>query len=503
MKIKTKKIIEKGIKQINISKVVAEKQKDNLVDIKEKASEVTNKTDETVYEYSHNRLTGGIKETPSYAIVFNRQGKKSFIETKKNAIKLKDNVSVTKIKNKVSNIKKNISKVNNIRKNGICKYIKTKRELRKNINKTMTRSQRINNTIKNTYRKIKTSIKLFVKSIKAIIDATTALFNLLIAGGWIAALIIIILCLIGALVSSSYGIFFTNEKIDNELTMNMVINEINTDISKKVEEIKKNNPHNDCIINTNISNWKEILALYAVSNNNENGFVFDKDSIIKVKKIFWEFNSIEHNIKEEKKDNNIKKILYINIKSKNLGELENKYNLSISQKEEIKELISDEYNSMWAEVISGITSNNGWGFPVSGVYVITQYYSNSHKAWDIASSYGSNIYSISDGVVYLVKGGCIVGDLSCNGKGGNYVIIKHNDSKHYSVYMHLKNYIVKQNDKITKGQVIGYMGNTGNVEPIPTNRNSTNGTHLHFVLYDGVPYQGGVAINPSLIFKIK
>lgn len=471
------------------------------MNIKEKTSEIINKTDETVYEYSHNRLTDSIKDTPNYTIALNRKGRKSFIDTKKNAIKLKNNISMTKIKSKVSDVREKVTKVNKIRKNGIREYVKTKRLMRQKINSTLTKKQRITNTIKNTYKSIKATIKLFIKSIKAIMKATKALIDLLIAGGWVAAIIIILLCLVGALVSSAYGIFFTNEKNDNDLTMNMVINEINTDISKKVEEIKKNNPHNDCVINTNISNWKEILALYAVSNNNEYGFVFDENSINKIKKIFWEFNSIEHNIKEEKKENSVKKMLYINIKSKNLNELENKYNLSISQKNEIKELISDEYNSMWAEVISGVTSNNGWGFPVSGVYVITQYYSSSHKAWDIASSYGSNIYSISDGIVYLVKGGCIVGDLSCNGRGGNYVIIKHNDNRHYSVYMHLKNYIVKQNDKITKGQVIGYMGNTGNVEPVPTNSSSTNGTHLHFVLYDGVPYRGGIPIDPTKIYK--
>ena len=36
-----------------------------------------------------------------------------------------------------------------------------------------------------------------------------------------------------------------------------------------------------------------------------------------------------------------------------------------------------------------------------------------------------------------------------------------------------------------------------------TNINSTNGTHLHFVLYDGIPYQQGVAINPNVIFKLR
>ena len=83
----------------------------------------------------------------------------------------------------------------------------------------------------------------------------------------------------------------------------------------------------------------------------------------------------------------------------------------------------------------------------------------------------------------IAKEGCIIGDLTCNGRAGNYVTIKHNDSKYYSSYMHLKNASVKEGDKIKKGQVIGYMGNTGNVIPIPDNEYSTNGTHLHFVIY--------------------
>ena len=501
MKIKTRKIIEKGIKQIDKSKIAAEKQKENIVDIKEKTSEITNKTDETVYEYANNRLSSGIKDVPNYTIAFNKQGKKSFIETKKNAIKVKENVSIEKIRDKVSSVKKKASKVNKIRKNGIGKYIKNKREVKRKINSTLTMKQKITNRIKNTYKGIKTTIKVFVKSIRAIIKATQALVNLLLAGGWVAFLIIILLCLVGALVGSIYGVFFINEKLDNDITMNMVISEINTDISNKVEEIKKNNPNDECIINTNISNWKEILAFYSVSNNNDEGFIFDDKAITEIKRLFWEFNAIEHNIKEENKDNKLRKILYINIKSKSLEEMENKYKLSLSQKEEIKELLDDEFNAMWSEVIGGVASEKGWEFPVRGIYVITQYYSDSHKAWDIASNYGSNIYTISDGKVYLTKGGCIVGDLLCNGKGGNYIIIKHNDDRYYSVYMHLKEIKVQTGSNVTKGDVIGTMGNTGNVLPAPINKNSTNGTHLHFVVYDGVPYQGGVAINPADMYN--
>jgi len=58
---------------------------------------------------------------------------------------------------------------------------------------------------------------------------------------------------------------------------------------------------------------------------------------------------------------------------------------------------------------------------------------------------------------------------------GNYIKIKH-DNGYYTLYAHLKyNSIpLKQNDKVTKGQVIGFMGNTG----------YSKGAHLHFEVRD-------------------
>ena len=62
--------------------------------------------------------------------------------------------------------------------------------------------------------------------------------------------------------------------------------------------------------------------------------------------------------------------------------------------------------------------------------------------------------------------------------------------------MHLKNVSVKVGDKIKKGQIIGYMGNTGNVIPIPDNEYSKKGTHLHFVIYKRENYDIFTQIDP-------
>ena len=52
---------------------------------------------------------------------------------------------------------------------------------------------------------------------------------------------------------------------------------------------------------------------------------------------------------------------------------------------------------------------------------------------------------------------------------GNYVMIQHNDN-YVTLYAHLASVYVKQGQKVSKGSVIGFMGNTG----------FSYGAHLHF-----------------------
>lgn len=146
-------------------------------------------------------------------------------------------------------------------------------------------------------------------------------------------------------------------------------------------------------------------------------------------------------------------------------------------------------------------NNNKWTWPTDNNYTITTYYSNSHKAIDIYShnGYGANIYSAKNGTVSSVKGGCRIGNLSCNGKGGNYVVINHGNN-YYSVYMHLKDIRVSTGQSVTAGQIIGTMGNTGNVIPVPTASSPYLGAHLHFCIYKGEPFKGGYPINPMSLY---
>ena len=156
-------------------------------------------------------------------------------------------------------------------------------------------------------------------------------------------------------------------------------------------------------------------------------------------------------------------------------------------------------NASSTKVVSSVSRL--WTWPTDKNYTITTYYSNFHKAIDIYSytGYGSNIYAANNGTVSMVMGGCVVGNLSCNGRGGNYVIIRHSNN-YYTVYMHLKDIRVRVGQNVNGGQVIGTMGNTGNVVPVPTSRAPYLGTHLHFAVYVGEPYRGGYTINPMKLY---
>ena len=126
---------------------------------------------------------------------------------------------------------------------------------------------------------IKKVFKTTFLSVKAIILGTKALISALIAGGWIALLIIILICLVVFLCSSIFGIFFSNENKSNNITISSVVSEINKEMSDKIINIQQTNRHDDYKIISNRAEWKEVLTLYVakISNGNNTNEVITMD----------------------------------------------------------------------------------------------------------------------------------------------------------------------------------------------------------------------------------
>lgn len=89
-----------------------------------------------------------------------------------------------------------------------------------------------------------------------------------------------------------------------------------------------------------------------------------------------------------------------------------------------------------------------------------------HKGLDFKAPQGTPVYATGDG---------FVSDAYISSTYGNVVFIDHNFG-YETRYAHLTQYIVKKGDPIKRGQIIGYVGNTG----------YSFGAHLHYeVLYRG------------------
>ena len=72
---------------------------------------------------------------------------------------------------------------------------------------------------------------------------------------------------------------------------------------------------------------------------------------------------------------------------------------------------------------------------------------------------------------------------------GNYITIDHHNG-YYTMYCHLAGQLVREGQNVEKGQVIGTMGKTG----------YATGVHVHFAMWRGFPYRGGVALNAMMFY---
>lgn len=130
-----------------------------------------------------------------------------------------------------------------------------------------------------------------------------------------------------------------------------------------------------------------------------------------------------------------------------------------------------EAEERWAAQIAANGATGDWYWPVPGYYTITSFFgwrdlygsADNHTGTDIGVPQGVEIHAAQAGVVTLSR---------YNSSYGNYCIINHGNG-YATLYAHqMQLPLVKVGDTVSKGQAIGYVGNTGN----------SFGAHLHFEL---------------------
>ena len=111
---------------------------------------------------------------------------------------------------------------------------------------------------------------------------------------------------------------------------------------------------------------------------------------------------------------------------------------------------------------------SGYGYRIHPIYKTRMF----HNGMDFSTKSGTPIYATGNGKIAKTR-------KSRRGYG-NHVIINHGYG-YKTLYAHMKKYIVKRGQKVKRGEIIGYVGNTGtSVAP-----------HLHYEVH-----KDGKKINP-------
>lgn len=225
------------------------------------------------------------------------------------------------------------------------------------------------------YKAAVAAAKAIAAAIKAIAAAIKELIAAIAAGGWVAVVVIIVICLIGLIVASCFGIFFSSEDTGSTQTMQQVVQEINLDYQNKLDDIKNSNTYDELEMSGSRAVWPEVLSIYAVKTTNDPDNPQEVASMTDEKKqllkdIFWEMNEISYEteektetviietddgegniIEEEVEETTV--YLYITVSHKTVEEMMAQYGFAEDQKVQVAELLAQD-SSMWASVLYGI-----------------------------------------------------------------------------------------------------------------------------------------------------
>ena len=354
--------------------------------------------------------------------------------------------------------------------------------------------------------RVRTVLQAAWLRLKAILTRTIrraagSLLALLGAGG-VVLLLAMVIGAAAAVIGSTMGILFADESGDpNSIRITEIVAETNADFGTVINDIVSAHP--ECSETTMeydyedghtwASYWPEVLAVFAVQNNlNNDGdvVVIDEGKKQLIQDTFWAMHEISAEVEEvtttpepteDEPDPEpvTEYILHITVSSKSVDALADLYRFTQDQRDILHQLLSEEMRPSLLALCGGIAVADGelcWPLP-SHTYIschfgeVDAFGNAGHRSTDIPAPEGTPILAAHSGAV-LVSG--------WNDSYGNQVLLD-NSAALSTRYAHMTQTAVTAGEAVTAGQVIGYVGSTGD----------STGNHLHFEVI-----QGGVQIDP-------
>ena len=387
MKIKTRESL-KTIKTFDRADTLAQKSKKGVSTLHNSAEQTQNIGYESETDYA-GRLLQDKEERFARASIYgaNEVGKWGVRETLKNIQKWRSRPIKPKVPPKLKQLPspqrsmltapdKKIKKASKGTKN-VGKRTKTaakgsKTTAKATVKGTVKAAQLIKRAAIATVKFVKEAVKAIITATKATIAAIKSIIAAIVAGGWVAVLIIVIVVIVACIVGSVYAIFVPAE--DSEITIFSVTRELEQEHHKMENELAATVYYDVLSYEGSLAGWEEVIAVYAVklnldSEDPQEVATFDESKSEAFRVVFLDMNELSlmsetrtrYETRQETDANGnmvevteVINAVYVTVITtpKSVAQIAEEYGFTAQQKEMLTELLSSENAELWISLLS-------------------------------------------------------------------------------------------------------------------------------------------------------
>lgn len=379
--------------------------------------------------------------------------------------------------------------------------------------------RKIQHTAQAAAKTAKPAGKALANTAKACIAALKSVVVALIASGGAALAVILLICLIALVAGSSFGIFFSAEPTGKGMTLKQAVQVLNTEYYERIRYIEASVPHDRVeYISPDGSvsiRWEDVLAVFAADvAADEHGaqvVALDEGQLQKLREVLGDMHRLDYSTRMEEHEETVittdedggeitdtvtvaETILEFEVTHKATAEMAVAYGFTPRQNEQLALLTGQEYTALWMTLLGGYVNSGGqiiepdtdwvgtgiFAWPLPQSFTITSPFGyrkdpftgevTYHSGTDIAAPAGTPILAAAAGMVTIANGTDPWG-----GSYGYYIKLDHGEGME-TLYAHCSAIAVTAGQQVRQGEVIGYVGTTGN----------STGNHLHFEMRDAV-----------------
>ena len=394
--LKTRKAVKGTVKTIDRAAVAAERLKSAAVRTKDAAERSATPAETSSQEYGAQQLERTAQGTVSeLGFQFRKRGRRGFSDARRNADKAKTQMQKCRDVLRENKPKKAVqaphtprpaktvqASARPVQRTGriVVKPPSVGTEAAQAAKAAAKTAPKAAQTVKAAARAaaqpVQSAAKTAVSAAKAAIAGTKAVIAAITAGGWAAVAIILVLCVVGLIASSCFGIFFSGEDSGTGQTMRQAVQEINADYQSQIDAARADSTYDELEMSGSRAVWPEVLAVYAVKTTTDPDDPQEVATVTAAKKailkdMFWQMTELSSSTESKTEEvitetddghGNIVETtttvthtyLYITVSHKAAEEMADHFNFTADQRQQLSELLAEENRKLWSSILYGI-----------------------------------------------------------------------------------------------------------------------------------------------------